>query len=274
MSIDQWLLTATAQLSRANIPSARLDALLIAEHTLKVSREWILAHGDNSTEQYIEQLNNYLAQRENHTPLAYIIGTKEFYGRTFRVTPKTLIPRPESEDIIHQLLALVEQARLKDDVTIADIGTGSGILAITAKLELPASTVVATDIDSSTLEVAKQNALLHKTQIQFYRANVLDLPGAVRPDLVLANLPYVPSGLITSEEITKEPKTALFSGGDGLDHYRTLWQQLVNINHKPTYIITESLQGQHEAIIALAKTTGYSLLRYRNLIQIFILDNS
>lgn len=268
-TIKQWLDSAVNQLQDSQIPSARLDSLILLENTLGKSREWIIAHDDTSIDAEIEALNRKLTSRKNHTPIAYITGKKEFYGRCFKVNEHTLIPRPESEIIIHELIKLVENEPMLEPTTIADIGTGSGALAISAKLSLPDTTVIATDISKDSLDTAEENALNHGAQIQLYQADLLNLPKAVKPDIILANLPYVPDSLVTSEEIKAEPKIALFSGNHGLDHYTRFWNQLAINIHKPRFVITESLQPQHKALVSLANKSGYRLMSTDQLIQTF-----
>lgn len=276
MKIQTWLEQAKTSLLGANIESAEIDSLVLLEHTLKKPREWVRAHNDELlNEVQLKNLHKKLLQRKNHAPLAYIIGSKDFYGRTFLVDNNVLIPRPESEAIIELLLQYIKNNSLtagtNKPLTILDVGTGSGILAITAQLELPTTTVVATDISKDALEVAHGNAKRLKSSVQFYEADLLTLPPAIQPAIIIANLPYVPNALITSQEITKEPSLALFSGTDGLDLYRTFWKQLALMEHKPQVIIVESLKTQHEELKKYASDAGYHLESSQDLIQLFIL---
>ena len=291
-TITAWLKVAKKQLLEAGIDSARLDALLLLENGLNETREWVLAHIDEPLPAVItEDLNKKLLQRLEHTPLAYIIGSKEFYGREFKVTEDVLIPRPESEDMIELLLSnsgldhvssqmrsgvggrslLDPQIKSVDDnpFLVLDIGTGSGVLAITVQLEIPSATVVATDISKQALDIARSNAANLRASVQFHKANLLDLPTAIKPRVILANLPYVPKDLITSEEITKEPALAIFSGADGLDLYGTFWQQLANFSPQPMFIVTESLENQHDDMVKLAKIVHYELEETKGLAQLF-----
>ena len=284
MKIQTWLNDSIKRLQAVGITSARLDVLIVLESTLEKSRTWIAAHDDvEFSESVVLKLNKKILQRENHTPLAYIIGSKEFYGRKFSVNESVLVPRPESEDTIDLLIDLASSEQWLVDgkktnqlptinyplFTILDIGTGSGILAITAQLELPDAVVVATDISEVALVVAKQNAEHLNAPVQFYQADMLDIPTSIKPDVILANLPYVPDTLITSQEITKEPTVALFSGKDGLNHYRRFWNQVINLNPKPETIITESLENQHTYLSQLALTAGYKLTQTKALTQLF-----
>ncbi len=267
MKIQTWLSESTSLLEAVGIESARLDSYLLLENELNVDKSWLLAHdNDLIGQQQLAKLNNKLTQRKNHTPLAYIIGLKEFYGRTFLVNDHVLIPRPESESIVELLLSISDIAA---STILLDVGTGSGVLAVTAQLERPELTVVATDISIDALKLAEHNANVLRAPVQFYSSDLLDLPKAVQPDIILANLPYVPSDLITSEEIRKEPASALFSGIDGLDHYRIFWAQVINLDHKPTHIITESLETQHKELTQLASNAGYALKATDTLAQLF-----
>ena len=270
MKIQTWHKDATSQLAENGIESARLDSLLLLEDELKKPRSWLLAHDDEQlSSKILKNLNNKLAQRTARIPLAYITNSKEFYGRNFYVNEGVLIPRPESEAMIE----LLNQVMAVDSInTVFDIGTGSGCLAITCKLEHPNLHVTASDISPSALRVAKSNASRLEATVRFVQSDLLESVSRMpktRPYVILANLPYVPEGLITSEEITKEPALALFSGSDGLNHYRKLWDQVNELKNKPVYIITESLEHQQGAMTELAKARDYKLHSTSVLAQCF-----
>lgn len=269
MKIKDWLLQARQELEKTGIDSARLDSIVLLEKTLLRPKEWIIAHDDTTLESdMVIELNKKLARRKEREPLAYILGTKEFYGRTFTINSDVLIPRPESEVMIELLLDTAPQLR---PTTIVDIGTGSGILAITAKLEIPGSTVIATDISPQALRVACKNAALLGADVQFYQSDLLPASYDPSPAIILANLPYVPDQLITSPEITKEPALALFSGADGLDCYLQFWEQLTAMDGQISCVITESLESQHQEMKHYASQAGYELARTQGLIQQFFL---
>lgn len=298
MKIQTWLNDTSNMLLEAGIESARLDSSLLLENRLQKPRDWVIAHEDDViNEEQIKILHNDVVQRKNHVPLAYITGFKEFYGRDFLVNENVLIPRSESEAVIELLLrhsslevesrktnvnsslldppirveCSTRHSKSEDDkrFVVLDIGTGSGILAVTAQLELPNTVVLATDISEAALAVAKQNAERLGAPVQFHQADMLDIPKSIKPNVIITNLPYVPDTLITSEEITKEPPIALFSGNDGLDHYRKFWSQVINLSTKPQVIITESLEIQHVELSKLAQIAGYKLTKTKTLIQQF-----
>jgi release factor glutamine methyltransferase len=270
-TINQWLKHATEVLTLAGVESARLDNLILLETVLKKQRDWLLAHNDEILDSsQLKKLNTFLTQREQRTPLAYIIGSKEFYGRKFIVTPDVLIPRPESEYII-DILKEILQTTNHHLQTILDVGTGSGCLAITAKLEFPEAKVFALDISKPALKIAKLNAQKLGADIKLKKSDLFSSISDIKSTILLANLPYVPSNLITSDEILKEPSGALFSGDDGMDHYHKFWQQIQDLKNKPAHILTESLESQHGTMVDLAKVACYKLQDTKVLIQHFSL---
>ena len=263
--VDQWLKRATELLEASSVPMARLDALILLEEVTDKERGWLLAHPEFtlSVEQ-IALLDKLIERRANHEPLAYIRGKSEFYGREFIVTPATLQPRPETETMI----------KLFDELgsvkVVADIGTGSGCLALTAKLEHPSLEIYATEINDEALDVAKLNAKKLDADVRFYQGNLLEpLYNLNVPDVLLCNLPYVPDSHTINQAAMQEPEVAIFGGTDGLDLYRELFTQISKLKYKPEYVLTESLPFQHIELEAIAKSAGYRLRQAEDFIQVF-----
>ncbi len=266
MLLNDWLQTATKNLESVQISSARLDILILLEDQLKKDRSWILANSDYElTHELLKNLNELVVRRAKHEPLAYIRGKSEFYGRTFRVTSATLQPRPETETMITELKKL----KLSREMDIADVGTGSGCLAITAKLELPYTQIYATEINIDALKIAKQNAKEFRALINFYQGDILRLLESQHLDIVLANLPYVPDSHTINEAAMYEPRVAIFGGEDGLDLYRRLFIQISQRKQKPKYALTESLPFQHQVVTQIAQLNGYALTSTEDFIQVF-----
>jgi release factor glutamine methyltransferase len=266
MTIFEWLLDSMKRLGKAGVDSPRRDALVLLEDTLGHDRAWVLAHPDHTLQgRYLQELDGLVKRRINREPLAYIRGKAWFWGRFFDVTPDVMILRPESESFIELLKAIRPKS-------IVDIGTGSGCLAITAKLELPQAEVIAVDNSQKALEIARQNAKNHGVNIGFLEGSLLEPLQStnykIRPT-IMANLPYVPEGLVTSPEITREPAEALFSGKDGLDHYRKFFRQIEELSPSPEVVMTESLQNQHKEMSKLAQNAGYKLQKSEGLVQLF-----
>lgn len=267
MTIGEYLKQSAATLANAHINSARLDCLILLEDALLQDRAQLLAHLEYELQgSVVEKLNTKIAQRASHVPLAYIRGKAPFYGREFIVNRSVLVPRPESEAMI----ALLKKLPLPSRPRIVDIGTGSGCLGITAALECGAQVVDLYDLDVGALETAKQNATKHQVQANYVQSDLLE-HYAGQHDVLLANLPYVPTGYPVNKAASHEPKLALFAGEDGLDLYRHFWHQLKMLDVKPQFVITESLASQHDSIRSLALAAGCHLKDTDGLAQSFAL---
>jgi release factor glutamine methyltransferase len=263
ITVQSWLIAATNQLNNSDITTARLDCLVLLEDVTSHDRSWLLAYPNHILQiEQIEKLNTKIVQRASHTPLAYLRGKAEFYGRTFRVNEHTLVPRPETETIIDLLKSL----DLPGDLAILDVGTGTGCIAITTALELPDAHVTATDVDPACIQLAKINAKNLGAAVCLKRSDLLlNVPETF--DVVLANLPYVPNAYPVNKAAKHEPSLALFSGEDGLDLYRKFFEQLAV--KPPLFLITESLPEQHIMMIQLAKIAGFNLRKTDGFIQLF-----
>ncbi len=269
MNIDAWLRMTTTVLKDQDIPTARLDCLILLEDCLNKDRAHILAHLDQElTPEQIEWLKLRVERRKKHEPMAYIRQKCEFYGRLFFVDNHVLVPRAETEPII-TLLKNIPGAK---HARIADIGSGSGCLGITAALELPSAHVDLYDIDESTFAVAAENAKKHHATVSFHKGDLLqNLKGSY--DVLLANLPYVPNDAPENIDVYFEPSHALFAGNDGLNLYRDFWKQVAERTDKPQYILTEARPGsQHPVLVDLAKEAGYSEVAVDYFVQQFALD--
>jgi release factor glutamine methyltransferase len=265
MHINTWLESAQKKLKTNRVSSARLDCLVLLEDALGQDRAYILAHPETEILQSTEvELNKKIAQRVRHIPLAYIRKKAPFYGRKFLVNRQVLVPRPETEAMI----TLLKKVNLPENPRIADIGTGSGCLGITASLEINDAKVDLLDVSRSALRVAARNAKVHGGKTRLYESDLL-LAYKELPDIILANLPYVPKNHPINRAAGFEPRLALFAGADGLDLYRRLWPQIKKLRQPPKFVLTESLPEQHQKLADLAKANGYRLMQTDGLIQCF-----
>ncbi|MGH7237570.1 MAG: N5-glutamine methyltransferase family protein [Candidatus Saccharimonadales bacterium] len=267
--IISWLNTATATLSSADILTARLDSLVLLEDTTGKDRGWLLAHPEYELSQtQVKKLDGFIERRTTHEPLAYIRHKTEFYGREFYVDRRVLEPRPDSETMIDLLKSL----KLLSKSIIIDIGTGSGALAITAKLELPQNQVLASDNDPNCLTIARGNASRLAAEINFYQGDLLNgVPSNMLrlPATIIMNLPYVPDDFPINKAAESEPKTAILGGSDGLDLYRQIFRQITKLELKPDYILTEAMPPQHERLAEIAGAAGFRLTKTDDFIQLF-----
>jgi len=201
-------------------------------------------------------------------PLAYQLGFIDFYGRNFAVNKDVLIPRPETEQLIDEALNLAGKSylpsvkpgerKLKENPLILDVGTGSGIIAITLKLEIPESTVVGLDISKDALKVATKNAQNLKANIELRTSNLLENYSGEKPDLIVANLPYVDKNWdwLDKKALSEEPAIALFAEDGGLALIKKLLQEITQRNWHPR-ILLEMDPSQQETLINFAQTLGF-----------------
>lgn len=265
MDVGTWLQQYTKKLLDAGVSTARLDCLVLLEDLLNKSRTHLLAHPEELlSPAQIEQLNRNIVRRSHHDPLAYIRGKTEFYGRTFLINKHVLEPRPESETMIDILKAITLPAQPR----IVDIGTGSGALGITAKLEIPSAYVDLIELDHAAMKVAKSNINMLSVNANLFQNDLLTNINSVY-NVILANLPYVPDNFQINQAAQAEPRIAIFGGPDGLSEYRRLFRQIKSLEHTPEFILTESLPPQHVQLTVLAQNAGLKLTRADDFIQLF-----
>lgn len=266
MTVGEFLAKSTATLQAAGILTARLDTLVLLCDVLDCNKAYLLAHTDQTlSDGQLQAVEAHIATRSQHTPLAYIRGHVMFYGRDFTVSPAVLIPRPETEAIIE----IATQQRLPNKPRIADIGTGSGCVGITLALEMPEAIVDLYDISPEALEIARENSLQLDVHVRVLSSDLLTSLKDTY-DVVVANLPYVPEAYPINEAARQEPAIALFSGADGLNHYRSFWKQIDDLGSKPSIVITESLPSQHHVLASLARIHGYVLEKTNDFVQLFV----
>lgn len=205
----------------------RVESEILLAAVLKTNRSFLLGFLEKElSSTQLHQFQNYAARRQKGEPLPYILGYKEFYGLNFLVNKDVLIPRPETEKIVEKVLNLLKEKN-NPNLTLADIGTGSGCLAITLKLKEPKLNVVAGDISKKALAVAKKNAALHNldNQIKFIESDLLEKINSGL-DIIVANLPYIPFENyknLPAEIKNFEPEAALNSFGSKDFFYKKLW---------------------------------------------------
>jgi len=270
-TICDMLTDAIPRLQEAGVESARLDAEVLLAHVLGQSRGWVWAHPEYAPPpEACGQFAALLARRLRREPLAYVLGAWEFYGRSFTVTSDVLVPRPETELLVEAVSAW---ARRRHARRLADIGTGSGAIAVTLSLELPDAHILAVDLSSAALSVARRNACQHGVddRICFYTGDLLQpLRAAGMPplDAIVANLPYIAEeeyATLMPEVRDFEPALALRAAEGGL----ALIKRLIG---------TAPPQLAAEGLLALELGTGQAetvrrLLRQQGWREIIIIDD-
>lgn len=210
MTVRDALTWLTESFRLHGITSAELDAELLVAAALRTSREELFARPERVIAPSKKGLlRGFLKRRTNHEPVAYITRRKAFYGRVFSVNEHVLIPRPETEQLVEDAVSRLEE---NASVTIADIGTGSGCIAVTLAKERPKSRIIAVDLSRGALAVAQANAEEHRarSRITFLHGNLLEPIAGRHVDLVVANLPYVPDHEVRANpDLAYEPLLAL-----------------------------------------------------------------
>lgn len=232
-----------AQLREAGVPSHTLATEVLLMHALGRERAWMYSHHEEPVDDgALQKYFALIARRAAGEPTQYLTGHQEFWGLDFVVTPAVLIPRPETEHVMEVALARLGERGLKihmdtgrprDTLQVADIGTGSGCLAIALAYELPHAEVLATDISAAALEIAGQNAIRNQVseRIQFVEADLFTpTPNALVPafDLIVSNPPYIAdseAATLQREVRDHEPHSALFAGPTGVEIYVRLVEQ-------------------------------------------------
>ena len=261
-------------LKASRLPS--IDAEILLGLILTKPRAWIIAHADQEmTQESIDAYHRLSERRRAGEPIAFITGTKEFYGRDFIVTPATLIPRPATEHLIDLTVDFLKHPKNRTEVidteivgiarmlsgkiptTILDIGTGSGCIAVTLALEGIAQKIIAVDISDGAIGVARNNAEKHgaENHITFLHGSGADVIASLQePFLVVSNPPYIPLGTTLDKTVGDyEPHSALFAGEKGMDVIKEILESAMH-NNNCTGILLECRGDQVTAIDALLNT--------------------
>jgi release factor glutamine methyltransferase len=248
---------------------AALDAELLARHVLGWDRARLVANRrDEAPPTFEDAYRPLIARRAAREPIAYITGHREFWGLDFEVTREVLIPRPETELIVEEAIALYGK---RNPGLIVDLGTGSGCIAIALALEFPKAELIATDVSAPALAVARRNAIRHgvNNRIAFVQSGFTAMAEGV--DLTVSNPPYIALGdkpSLQPEVRDYEPGVALFAGHDGLDVYRVLLSDAIQTSQaEGGHLIVEVGYDQHPAVAALAERAGWTLERVRQDLQ-------
>lgn len=252
VTLRQALHDAIQQLKPVS-DSASLDAQLLLAEALGKDRAYVLAHGDDAlTPEQEAQFAAWVQRRAAGEPVAYILGRRAFYDRELIVAPGVLIPRPETELLLE---AALEFAAHLPECTAADIGTGSGALAVTFAAHQPKAHVYAVDVSPQALAIAQRNAAAQGVSVTFFEGDLLAplIERGIKVDVLMANLPYIAHDEMTQLAVSQyEPHLALDGGPDGLDLIRRLLQDLRRVCDPGALALLEIGSDQGAAVLALS----------------------
>ncbi len=259
MTIQEALQEARKRLSTVS-NSAALDAELLLAHCLQKNRSYLYTWPEKSlNEQQYVSFNQLLEQRQQGTPVAYLLGYREFWGLNFKVSSATLIPRPETELLVE--LAL-EKIPLHTACHVIDLGTGSGAIAISIAYERPHAQVIGIDVSTDALTIAANNAQQYQiNNLKLLQSNwFAALESDARFDLIIANPPYIANTdpHLEQGDVRHEPRRALVSGADGLDDIRWLIDKARDFLKPNAYLLLEHGFDQGQSVTALFRQAGYT----------------
>ncbi|MFU8831774.1 MAG: peptide chain release factor N(5)-glutamine methyltransferase [Wenzhouxiangella sp.] len=249
--LASWRKYATGKLG------STLEADLIAEAVLGRPRAWLIAHGDVRPEpEMLQAMQAMLQRRQAGEPMAYITGSREFYGREFQVSPAVLIPRPETEHLVEFALGL----GLSDTTRVADIGTGSGCIILTLAAERPGWECCGTDVSTDALAVASRNRKhLGLERVKLVRGDALEPLAGQTFDLIVSNPPYIGADdpHLQQGDLRHEPEIALATNGDGLEVIKRLITGAPALLAPGGWLAVEHGYDQADQVRKLFTQTGY-----------------
>jgi release factor glutamine methyltransferase len=269
-----------ARLRETQIPSHTLAAELLLLHALGRDRAWLYSHAETPLDPATaEKYFALVARRAAGEPTQYLTGKQEFWGLEFDVTPAVLIPRPETEHVVEVALARLGARGIKIDLKtgapnpqlrVADVGTGSGCLAVALAHELPHAEIFATDISAAAIDVARRNAARHAVsdRVHFMQCDLLDafLPSPLAPrpsslffDLIVSNPPYIAldeAATLPREVREHEPEAALFGGPTGVEVYERLIEQAAALLHTGGNLVVELGYGAADSVRQILVAKG------------------
>jgi release factor glutamine methyltransferase len=264
MTISAALAQAKRKLIAKQISSAQLDAEILLSSIIKKPREWLLAHDEKplkAAEQ--KKYSTLVARRAKYEPVAYLLGQKDFYGLTLKVSPAVLIPRPETEQLIDEVLKIArQQTAIGQKPAILDIGTGSGAIALAFKKALPKARILALEISPRALSLARLNAKNSRLKIDIIKSDLLAKAPVklLGGSILTVNLPYVdktetrkfPKEIKTG--LKYEPSGAIFAGQQGTAVYEKLFRQIAKLpaGNQPSFMIAEIGSYHAKKFLALA----------------------
>lgn len=250
--LEQVALSALQSALKIDRNDARIETHLLLQYTLQVNRAWLITHADDtlSPGQHAD-FEALLQRRINGEPIAHILGTREFFGLPLKVTSDTLIPRPDTETLVEQALAIIPQ---QSSYQVLDLGTGTGAIALAIAKHRPLAHVTAVDFSESALAVARENAgNLAIQNVTFLHSHWFSALNDQRFDVIVSNPPYIAENdpHLSQGDVRFEPKSALSSGVDGLDDICHIIKQAPQHLNPNGWLLLEHGYDQAQAVAAL-----------------------
>lgn len=255
MVVKEVLLMGIEKLKKANIAEPILKAKILLAFSINKNKEYLVSHDNEELiESIVSKYMKYITRLANYEPLQYIIGKQEFMKLDFFVNNSVLIPRQDTEILVEEVLNLCSKTK---DITILDLCTGSGAIAISISKNIPQVSILASDISEEALKVAKINNSNLNTNVNFIESDLFNNINQ-KFNIIVSNPPYIETETINhlDKEVQEEPKIALDGGKDGLDIYRKIIDNAYNYLTDEGYLCLEIGYNQKEAVTELIKRTN------------------
>jgi release factor glutamine methyltransferase len=269
ITVSQWLVKAEEYLDKREVPEARANAEFLLAEVLGVGRSDTVLQGDRELSwKQGSHFWEFIKARGKRRPLAYVLGTQPFCGIDLKVTPSVLVPRPETEGLVEEVVRTAETAYpISATLHVVDVGTGSGCIAVALAKRLPRAMIYATDLSDPALKLAEENAAVQGviSRIRFLREDLFKPHTAGNPwaDIVVSNPPYIPSAEIKklSPEVLQEPTMALDGGESGLDAIKAIAADAPRILKPKGFLLMEFGMGQGAEVRRHLEHLGFEEVR-------------
>ncbi|MBO5397736.1 MAG: peptide chain release factor N(5)-glutamine methyltransferase [Clostridia bacterium] len=256
MNIKDLLIFGTKYLKDNNIDEANLKCKILLASILKVSKEYLIIHDlEELAENIVTEFKNKIEDIKNGKPIQYITNKQEFMGLNFYVNENVLIPQPDTEILVEEVISKMKQ---NISLTILDLCTGSGAIAISIAKNIDKLMVSASDISDKALEIAKKNAEANNVQVNFILSDMFENINA-KYDCIVSNPPYIEDSIIKTlpKEVQNEPYIALAGGEDGLKFYRIIAENAKKFLNDNGFVAVEIGYNQKDKVIQIFENEGY-----------------
>lgn len=263
MKIKDVLSQGISILKDNNIEDANMKAKIVLADLLGKNKEYLMIHDDDDIKEGLNKIFlNKIERLKNREPLQYVINKQDFMGLELYVDENVLIPQPDTENLVEEVILLSDKKRkyIRDEIKILDLCTGSGAIAISLSKLINKSLVYASDISKKALKIAEENSMKNHANVLFLESDLFDKISKIyKFDIIVSNPPYIESEVIKtlSEEVQKEPILALDGGEDGLDFYRKIAKEAKDYIEKEGYLALEIGYNQRTKVENILKENGY-----------------
>lgn len=263
MKIKDILYQGISILKENSIEDANMKAKIVLADLLGKNKEYLMIHEDDDIKDGLNKIFlNKIERLKNREPLQYVINKQDFMGIELYVDENVLIPQPDTENLVEEVIFLSDKKRkyIRDEIKILDLCTGSGAIAISLSKLINKSLVYASDISKKALKIAEENSMKNHANVLFLESDLFDkISKMYKFDIIVSNPPYIESKVIKtlSEEVQKEPILALDGGEDGLDFYRKIAKDAKDYIEKEGYLALEIGYNQRNKVENILKENGY-----------------